>query len=1071
MSTQLINSLNIRKNEYPKVGVFSVLCFFFGIYFGLIEITGFSLFLGIYSPSDLPLAIILGGVGGLLFYPFFTAVYVRTKAKFFSLYSLSIYLIVPALVIVSNIFFPRPEFVFLLVIFIIPLGLTGLQLFWATISNFFDPDQNKRFKTYFEFAFISGIAVAGFGTIGYLFLIPSIENLYYFAVGAAGASIIIQIIINTLFHSNSLSEKRKRNSGLTGFAFSSMWKNRYRFYFALFAMTGIVVIFFINFSFYTEVHANYESQVGYAKFFGLFNGSLVIFTFILKQFIVKRILSPYDSPYSSILSPLFIAITFLMGIAVYYGFGSNEFFAGFSILFVIVSLIKLISHSVHEAIELPSTGVLIKVTQVPDQDVFRRVLNGPVVMSGIIIAGALLHFILQIGSTKVIHFLLATLVLTLVWGFFNIRLLKSYQKELDTLIKKIKTSQSYMLQKIISLKDRIYKLSVLDSVEKMMFTLKIAENNYPSDFRNNLSYLIGNTPLPIKKYALQKINELNVIEFQRYLDRQIKQEQNEEYKQELMQLEQRFKKLSDIDKSGSNIFKMATSRSSDSRFLAANLVSFVDDDQHLSSLILLLRDFDPKVKKAALIAASKYQNRELVPILIENLSSQDYYSLAYDAIIKTGENSLDYIEQVFLNTKAEERILKRLVKAMGEMGSLKAFEELLSKIDNPSVEVSLQALQSLRNSKFRPQDQLLNRVLNSLVKVISILGQNFTFLASLKKDGIYENVAVAIEEDIRLNYHQIYLMLSLAYNHKTIDSMREYLENDDVQGNNFALEVLDNFIDNNLKSVLMPVLQHSNFFTKYKQLQNYFSLELVSHEEALSNILTSEYNQVSLWTKASILHSMMNDNEVKINNEIIACLFHSDSLVRESAACLIYDKDPDMFIELAERIEPSVRVYLDHTLAQLSYHQHHLIREKVFFLKSNWYFRNLRINILVDFAKNLIDEEMTAGEVTSISGEPSQLPVYFVYKGNIDIYENNEIVLSRTENEILDFLLLEQEGCKFYDMKCTNHAILFSMPRELLNLQLFDFPELEIVIQNYMTDFYKDKTKYQNKMTEEQLVS
>lgn len=1071
MSTQLVNSLNIKKDEYPKVGIFAVLCGLFGVYFGLIEITGFALFLRSYSPSDLPVAFMLGGIAGLLFYPFFTAVYVRSSAKFYSLYSMVIYLIVPALLIISNIYFPRPEFIFLLVIFIIPLGLTGLQLFWASISNFFGPDQNKRFKTYFEFAFVTGVAAAGFGSIVYLMFLPTVEHLYFLAIIAISGTLIVQIIINTMFRTNTLSERRKMSSKKTEFAFKSMWKNPYRLYFTLFSLAGIIILFFINFSFYHEVHNNYENEVGYAKFFGLFNGSLVIFTFFLKQFIVKKILSPYDSPYSSILSPLFIALSFIFGIAVYYGFGSNEFFAGFSIMFIIISLIKLVSHSVHESIEKPSASVLIKVILIPEQDVFRRVLNGPIVMTAISIAGAILFFLLQIPKISLIHILLASLLLSVLWGFFNVKLLKSYQKELDQLMKKINSSQNYALQKVISLKDRIYKLSVLDSVEKMMFTLKIAENNYPSDFRNNLSYLIGNTPLPIKQYALQKIDELNVLEFQRYLERQLKQEQNEEYKQELEKLEQRFNRISEVNKSSSNIFKMATSRSVESRFLAANLIAFLNDEVHLSSLILLLRDFDPKVKKAALIAASKYKNRELVPILIENLSSQEYYSLAYDAIIKTGENGLEYIEQVFLNTKADERILKRLTKAMGEMGNLKALQDLIARIDNPSVEISLQALHSLLNSNFRPQDQSLFRVLNSLVKVINILGQNFTFLASLKKDGIYERVAIALEEDINLNYHQIYLLLSLSYSQKTIDKMREFLENDDVYGNSFALEVLDNFIDENLKSVLMPVLQHSNFYTKYKQLQNFFSLELVSHEEALSNILTSEYQQVSLWTKATVLQSMMHDESVQINNEIIACLFHNDSLVRESAACLIHHKDPEQYLQLADRLEPSTRIYLDHTLAQLSFHDFHLIKEKVLFLKNNWYFGGLRINILVELAKNLVDEEMVAGETVTISGEPVELPVYFIKKGEIEIIENDQLILHRAENEILDFLLLEQEGSKFYDIKSTNHSVLYSIPRELLNLQLFDFPELEIVIQNYMNDFFRERTKDKNQVAEDRLAS
>lgn len=301
--------------------------------------------------------------------------------------------------------------------------------------------------------------------------------------------------------------------------------------------------------------------------------------------------------------------------------------------------------------------------------------------------------------------------------------------------------------------------------------------------------------------------------------------------------------------------------------------------------------------------------------------------------------------------------------------------------------------------------------------------------------------------------------------------MQEYIENDDIHGNNFALEVLDNFIDENLKSVLMPVLQHSNFYTKFKQLQYYFSLELVDHNEALSGILTSEYNQVSLWTKASILHSMIKDPSVNINDEIIACLFHSDTMILESAACLIYNKDPERFYELAERLEPSTRIFLDHTVSQLSQHNYYLIKEKVLFLKKNRYFGGLRVNILVELAKYMVDEEIPANTEQTITGEPAKLPVYFVYRGQVDVYEDNERLLERSENEIIDFLLLEQEGCKFYDLKAFTDCILFSIPRELLNLQLFDFPELEIIVQNYMNDFFNEKNSKKSAINEKRMAS
>ena len=60
---------------------------------------------------------------------------------------------------------------------------------------------------------------------------------------------------------------------------------------------------------------------------------------------------------------------------------------------------------------------------------------------------------------------------------------------------------------------------------------------------------------------------------------------------------------------------------------------------------------------------------------------------------------------------------------------------------------------------------------------------------------------------------------------------------------------------------------------------------------------------------------------------------------------------------------------------------------------------------------------------------------------------------------MIDFGLLHDKEIDEIDVKTLMMTSIITITREDLNMQIFDFPELEIVFQKIMNDFYASKKR------------
>ena len=96
-------------------------------------------------------------------------------------------------------------------------------------------------------------------------------------------------------------------------------------------------------------------------------------------------------------------------------------------------------------------------------------------------------------------------------------------------------------------------------------------------------------------------------------------------------------------------------------------------------------------------------------------------------------------------------------------------------------------------------------------------------LIELPKENRYTNLRQAFKEEISHNYEQIFLLLSLIYDTESVSLVKENILSETSEGIAYGIELLDMFINSELKSKLFPLVDDISVHEKIKSFGTFLS--------------------------------------------------------------------------------------------------------------------------------------------------------------------------------------------------------------------------------------------------------
>lgn len=1025
----------------------SFLALLLGAFFSLFSIGSHVLFLQSWKSEQLPQAFIISGIFGIGLFSLYGFLGSRLTFRRISV-------IVLLLIAIScSALFYFHDILIDITIFgfspMLPFTLCMPFTFFITLFfrrftlEVFTPYQHRRFNHIVRTAFIAGIIGSSYMLVLALYITWDILNIMALDAALIFLAIIMYWIISRV--RKNIPAKQIHNKKITPLRsrFYELFYTRYTLLLLGFVVLSAVIGFIIHFHFIQETRINYPDTIGLAKFFGFFTGTMFFFVFGVERFLVRKILYAYDSPYSLFLIPAVLILASIASLIVDLLVGQSNAIARFSFGFLMIAMMKIGYETTFEAIEIPSLRVLYRTLDLRFSSSIKPRLEGSFRMVSLIVAGLFIGGFLFMNLNRSLFLNLLILILTLIWLPIGIMLVKAYQNALREYIRRLRASKRTIRQDTQNIDEKTHYLINSPDPIKSINTLSIIERLEPLTHQKHLGSLLKSDSVPLKKYLLERIDQNALFSFLPNL----KELQTSEHKQQngyLSKVINRFEIKINAGGSRTALDNLVNSNTLTDRILAAEIIGNSDNKGFGDYLLQLSRDFEPEVKLASVKAMARLGSPNHSHVLIGFLTTPVFYPYAFEALIKIGEPAIPFMEECFLLPEVEDSLLLRIVRIYGKIGTQTAIDALLAKIENQSRAISRQAMLALKEAKFQSSPANINRILNDIVRLINVMSWNFGAFASIKNKSHFELLQEALGGELNDNYETLYNLLSLAYNSTSIGNIRQMLSEGNDTDISFAIELLDQIVNEEIKQVFFPVVENISVNERFKQLQYFFQGMKEDPENLIQDIITRDFNQLSLYVKACAIYSILKLNNPQPGQEVIASIFHPNQLIMETAAFVVHSLQPDQLISVYDRITRERANDIKLSLSKINDGIPYLLLDRIQFIRNCEMLRNISEDILLEISKALVVHQMKANEEFLIKREDVHFAFMIIIDGMAQINISSGKVSTFTKNDIIYSDILVEDN--IYSLKALTDLKFYSLEQEVLNALMFDHIEFRDAI-------------------------
>ena len=1022
MNVKLLRILKIEGEEVERVVLLFAMSFSMGMFIATTSVASQSLFLQHFSETEhLPVAFVVSGFFGLLATMVFNFLQNRVPFPLLAIISLFTVAVITAFIEFGDIFISNRNNLYAFGFTqILPFTFIVYLVFWGSFGRLFNLRQAKRLVGTVDIGALMATFIAFFSIPLLLNLLDTPQSLY----GLSLISVLLFIFLFTYLSIKYLNKARTFSQEKTHYkklTFSDFLNNRYIVYMSLFIIFSMMAITFVDYSFFNVTTLQMDTEK-LANFISYFEGTVVVFCFLFQVLATDYIQSIYGMRISLLVSPALIGFFTLAALCLGAAFGYSPKDNYFVIFFMAIALSKLLIKSLKEALDNPT----FKLYLLPIESRFRidvqTKIEGIVTAVASIIAGGFIILITQFELFNLIHITLFTLPIIAMWYLVVNKMHQSYRHTLQSTLSKNKESSQVAIRKEFTINEVLEKQVTSTAEDKVIYGLKLMEKLEPTLFENSVTRLTDSENSKIRRFAEEKIQSLGV-------------EKNDENKEVRDLATQAISETEDSDLlsiSPEKLMKLSKSSRQQDRLLAAKLLRKLAGQKTIFILLELLRDGDPKVRFEALTTARKTRRIETWPVLIEMLSSPLYGHHAAAALKAAGERVLTTLEAAFHKSGQSDLVMLRIVQIMGRIGGDQALQHLWRKADYPDKRIVKQILYSLRYINYRAQGRETRNVIELLDTEISKTLWNLAALEELPRKPELKFLREALREEVAQNYDQITMLLSILYDPRSVELVRENIESGDPDNIAFAMELLDLFVDAELKPKLLPLLDDTSTTQKLQVLQIHYPRESYTPIQVINYLLNRDYNLNNRWTRVCAIHASAFMPDFRISRGLVAQVFNTDRLLQETAAWVVYNKDKKAFAEIRERLPHRDKKFVD---ASIENNQlldgledgFFLGIEMVMFVKQLPIFHDIHGSLICDLADKINPIELKSGESLKLYQQEENSVILIVAHGEVRLMDNDRALKVMGRGSLYGDLFQKGPALSATEVVATERSILFSI--------------------------------------------
>ena len=910
MRDKLFALLGVESGEESMVSMLLMQSVFLGIFFGAFDISAHSLFLSIFDEKMMAKGYVVSGVAGIILTSIYTWLQARMKFKNFAIINLFAVTTLTVVLWLALILVPSNVVIFIVFLMLGPLNILAMLGFWGTTGRLFTLRQGKRLFGLVDAGLIIGVIISCYAIPVLLTFNFESHNILLVSAFSILVATIIQMVIGIRFKLVSGSTEQNNEKAKEKKSVLSVFReDKYTRIMGIFIALSVMTAFFVQYSFMAVTREQYPSEEDMARFLGIFTGSMMIFTLLVKLFVFSYLVRNYGLRTCLALSPVlvagFTAIAILIGLFMGY---TPESMSGFLIFFLLLALSRLFSKALKDSIESPSFKVIYQTIDEKIRYEVQSGMDGTVNEIAALTSGLLLAGLGVLSFIKLIHFSWVLLFIILLWTWFAFRLYAEYRLSIRKALETVGTSD----------------LSESDTQDQEVLSSNFSVHRA---FRRDYFRLISGDDSGLLAYNnklfLEKIidhtsssNDLNLVPILRKISANTS-------------VDEKIRKLS-IETAG-RIEKgdVVLKTDGDKLVNAKKMLSGTRQPQ-TTEILRLLRDNSIELKRHAVYIIGKFRLADLLPEVCECLSIPGLEPDAINVLSSFGNDAVGQLTRFYLVSSGNINTSRIILTLLGKMPTQESKAFLFSRLWSNSRMLKEVAVKCLVECEFKPNDDDKDRLHQLISETVGIMTWNLSAKTCLIRTNDTFLLEILNKEIDRWRTF-LFNLLSVTYDPGSIGKIKENLERDTVESVNYALEMIDIVIDESVKPKLIALLDVVPDEDKLKNLYHFFPGDVPHYSKLAEDILNRDYNLLSLWTKASVLRSLKEIDGDDMAESVAALLFSPESILQEESAMLIARSSKELYRSVSIRIPMSSKRRLDGIVSGET-NEKELLYDKVRFL-------------------------------------------------------------------------------------------------------------------------------------------
>ncbi len=1008
----LINTFGLKSEEVNKFLLLFFHSFFVGLFIAFYFVQANSVFIKEYGSEHLPYAYLTAGLAGYIISTLYSWFQQKIKSRNLFVSALAFMLIVTLFTRLSLNFIDSKYLSFFVFIWAWPfISLVGIESGGLALRLL----NLVQIKRLFGMINMGGVIASIFGYL----IIPVLSrimgtsyNLLFISAGSLIVAILILIKIYKKFPEQKEQEKVAKQKIDT--SFRKLIKDKYFKLIFISATISMTVIYIADFGFLSAIKVQesslFATEAAVASFMALVFAGLKIGELIISYF-SSRILVKYGVKLGLIVLPLSITIIIFISLISGFTFGTV------SIAFlVLMTLTKSFERIMRRGLDDPSFNILYQ--PLPSSLQFAVQSKVGVVMQfAIAIAGALLlglNLILNLGDGfSLEYYPVFFLPILVIWVFVARKLYLAYKDKLREILKDLtsqrqkETSKYKYGTEVLSKKFKKFN----DDVVRLSVTI-LAETN-PNIFEPYAASLLKKNDELINKAVLKSVDATWRDRILKQINVQFKDTKDEEIKKCSVQAVSLLT-YNDIEKiTEKNLPELIKSGNPGDEIKAVKYLVKNPDTKGIEDFILqLFKSKNKIVVNSAIRIASGIKSEKLIEKLSEFLESTEYYHVSTAALLDIGEKTLSYLDTKY-NKTDKENIKLKIIEIYAKMGSGRAKSLIVKKINDSSRKIQIAVIWALYYCKYQANEAEEKLIKDKIFFVIDNLLKIFVSINDIKQEKNTLKLFLALDQEREINYELLFNLLSFLHEPRVINLIKK-----NIVGKNtiYALELIDNFIEPDLKPYIIPIFDDISTPQRIKKLSKYFPQKKMNFNERLRWLITLNYDKISTWAVTKTLemtervHRSKSKNEIskeehtyedinpwtsenakkvlkqirrsELPDEVFLCLYHPDELIYTTAAKIIYNENPQKCFDYLTRMKPAKQALVQ-TLSEGGT----LLEDKVKLLRRYQLFFSIPDYLLVDLARIVSVHNLNPGDKI-LFGEGEAEQILILIRG--ELYEDTK---------------------------------------------------------------------------------